>query len=98
MGEGAVLITGGAGYVGSHAVLAFREAGYAVVVLDDLSTGRRDAVPSDVDFVEGDAGDREHVGDLMRAHRIVAVAHFAGSIGVPELIVDPLTYTHELDR
>ncbi len=92
MGEGAVLITGGAGYVGSHAVLAFREAGYAVVVLDDLSTGRRDAVPSDVDFVEGDAGDREHVGDLMRAHRIMAVVHFAGSIVVPESIVDPLTY------
>ena len=92
MGEGAVLITGGAGYVGSHAVLAFREADYAVVVLDDLSTGGRDAVPSDVDFVEGDAGDREHVGDLMRAHRIMAVVHFAGSIVVPESIVDPLTY------
>ncbi len=51
-----VLITGGAGYIGSHAVLAFRDAGTPIVVLDDLSTGRRERVPGDVPFVEGDAG------------------------------------------
>ena len=55
-----VLITGGAGYIGSHAVLAFRDAGWAVVVLDDLSTGRRERVPEDVPFVEGGAGDGAH--------------------------------------
>ena len=52
-----VLVTGGAGYVGSHVVLALREAGHSVVVLDDLSTGRREAIPDGVALVEGDAGD-----------------------------------------
>lgn len=69
--RGALLVTGGAGYIGSHAVLAFREAGYPVVVLDDLSTGRRAAVPGDVPFVEGDAGDAATVSaviEIGRAH------------------------------
>ncbi len=55
----AVVVTGGAGYIGSHAALAFREAAYPVVVVDDLSTGRRDSLPEDVLFIEGDAGDAE---------------------------------------
>ena len=80
MSNEAVLITGAAGYIGSHAVLAFREAGYPVVALDDLSTGRRAAVPSDVIFVEADAGDGELIGGLLRRHEIGAVVHFAGSI------------------
>ena len=60
------LITGGAGYIGSHAILAFQDAGLPVVVLDDLSTGRRDRVSADVPFVEGDAGDATLVGEVIR--------------------------------
>lgn len=87
-----ILVTGGAGYIGSHAVLAFRDAGFRVVVLDNLSTGVRRAVPGDVLFVEGDAGDRALTEDLLRRHGIGAVVHFAGSIVVPESVSDPLKY------
>ncbi|MFQ5773871.1 MAG: UDP-glucose 4-epimerase GalE [Kiloniellaceae bacterium] len=87
-----VLITGGAGYIGSHGVLAFRAAGHPVVVLDDLSAGRRGAVPEDATFVQGDAGDHAVVGEVIRAHRIGAVVHFAGSVVVPESVADPLKY------
>ncbi|RMD61786.1 MAG: UDP-glucose 4-epimerase GalE [Alphaproteobacteria bacterium] len=87
-----VLITGGAGYIGSHAVLAFLEAGYPVVVLDDLSTGHRDAVAGTAVFVEGDAGDPHLVSDLIARHGITAVIHFAGSVVVPESVADPLKY------
>lgn len=87
-----LLITGGAGYVGSHAVLAFREAGYPVVVLDDLSTGYRSAVPDGAAFVEGDAGDPARVGAVVAEHGITTVAHFAASASVPESVADPLKY------
>lgn len=90
--DASVLITGGAGYIGSHAVLAFREAGHAVVVIDDLSTGSRDSLPGDVPFVEGCAGDRRLVGEILRRHAVTAVIHFAGSIVVPESVTDPLKY------
>ena len=63
-----VLITGGAGYIGSHALLAFREAGYDVVVIDNLSTGHSDAVPSDLPFVEGDVGDITRMRRVIQAH------------------------------
>ena len=89
-----LLITGGAGYIGSHVALAFREAGYPVIVLDDLSTGHRVAVPSDIAFVEGDAGDPGTVGGIIAKHRITAVVHLAGSTSVPESVVDPLRYYH----
>ena len=93
MGESQpTLITGGAGYIGSHAVMAFRDAGLPVVVLDDLTTGRRDRLPADVPFVEGDAGDAELAGDVIRSHGIATVVHFAGSIVVPESVTDPLKY------
>ena len=87
-----VLVTGGAGYIGSHAVLAFLEAGYRVAVVDDLSTGRRDSVPDDVPFIEGDVGDTESVGRVIREHGVGAVVHFAGSIVIPESVADPLKY------
>lgn len=87
-----VLITGGAGYIGSHAVLAFLEAGHQVVVLDDLSSGHKAAVSGDAVFVEGDAGDEALVGEIIRRHGISAAVHFAGSIVVPESLVDPLKY------
>ena len=89
-----LLVTGGAGYIGSHVVLAFREVDYPVVVLDDLSTGHRDAVPDDVAFVEGDAGCQETVSRIIADSRIAAVIHLAGSTSVPESVSDPLRYYH----
>lgn len=87
-----VLVTGGAGYIGSHTVRQLVAAGYRVVVLDDLSTGHRWAVSPQATLVVGDAGDRELVGRIMTEHSIGAVLHFAGSIVVPESVTDPLKY------
>jgi UDP-glucose 4-epimerase len=87
-----VLITGGAGYIESLAVLAFREAGYEVVVVDNLSTGQREALPADVPFVQGDAGEPETIQEIIRAHGVTGVIHFAGSLSVPESVENSLTY------
>ena len=87
-----ILVTGGAGYIGSHATLALRDAGFETVVLDDLSTGRRWLVPDGVAFIEGDVGDQALLGRVMAEHRIDAVMHFAGSIVVPESVAEPLKY------
>lgn len=92
MAKNTVLITGGAGYIGSHAVRAFQEAGYPVVVVDDLSTGNAAMVPSEVPLIEGDAGDAALVSKVLSEHGVGAVVHFAGSIVVPESVVDPLKY------
>jgi UDP-glucose 4-epimerase len=86
------LVTGGAGYIGSHMVLALLDAGWKVVVVDDLSTGRRRAVPAAAAFVEGDVGDRDTMAATLAQHRPAAVLHFAGSIVVPESVRDPLKY------
>lgn len=90
----AVLVTGGAGYIGSHAVLALLDAGWSVAVLDNLSTGFRDAVDPRAGFVEGDVGDIGLVRETLKRHRIGAIMHFAGSIIVPESVADPLKYYH----
>src|SRR5262249_9768909 len=87
-----VLVTGGAGYVGSHVVLALRGAGHSRAVLDDWSTGRREAIPDGVALVEGDAGDGGLAASLIKRHEIEAVVHFAGSIVVPESVRRPLDY------
>lgn len=87
-----LLVTGGAGYIGSHVVLALREAGWRVIVLDDLSTGRRRAIPADVPLIECDVGDRSVLASLFEKHPIRAVLHFAGSVIVPESIRQPLAY------
>jgi len=89
-----ILVTGGAGYIGSHAVLALKSAGYNVVVLDNLSTGHAWAVPDDVPLAEGDVGDGGFVTQVLREHSVDGVMHFAGSILVPESVVDPLKYYH----
>ena len=89
-----VLVTGGAGYIGSHTVLALRDAGWPVVVVDNFSTGFRFAVPDDVPVVEADIGDQTAVESAMRAHDVKAVMHFAGSIVVPESVENPLKYYH----
>ncbi|MEN9288623.1 MAG: UDP-glucose 4-epimerase [Pseudomonadota bacterium] len=87
-----ILVTGGAGYIGSHAVLALRGKGWPVVVIDNLSTGFRWAVPEDVPFVEADIGDGSAMDALLSAHNIGAIVHFAGSIIVPESVEQPLKY------
>jgi UDP-glucose 4-epimerase len=88
----AVLVTGGAGYIGGHVVLALLDAGWPVVVIDDLSTGFDWAVPAEAAFACGDIADVELVGRLIERHRIGAVMHFAGSIIVPESVAQPLRY------
>jgi len=87
-----VLVTGGAGYIGSHAVLALKDAGWPVVVIDDLSNGRREAVPDDVPFFEGSIADRRLVDRILADEKIGAIMHFAGSIVVPESVEQPLKY------
>ncbi|MCG6114940.1 MAG: UDP-glucose 4-epimerase GalE [Mesorhizobium sp.] len=88
----AVLVTGGAGYIGSHAVLALLAAGEEVIVLDRLSTGFEWAVPTGARLVIGDIGDRELVRSVIEENGIDAVLHFAGSIAIAESIADPLGY------
>lgn len=87
-----VLVTGGAGYIGSHAVLALKDSGHQPVVIDNLVTGFRWAVPDDVPFVEGNIADEELVASTLRTHGIDAIMHFAGSIIVPESVENPLKY------
>jgi UDP-glucose 4-epimerase len=87
-----LLITGGAGYIGSHAVYAFLDAGAEVVVLDDLSTGVQANLPRAAPFYQGDVGDRDLVARIVREHRIEGVLHFAGSIVVPESVANPAKY------
>ena len=87
-----VLVTGGAGYIGSHAVLALLDAGWPVVVIDNLVTGFRWAVPEGAVFAEGDIADEALVARLIGEHRIGAIMHFAGSVVVPESVEDPLKY------
>ncbi len=87
-----VLVTGGAGFIGSHMVLELLDAGEDVVVLDNLSTGFRWAVPDAAKFVEGNVGDSALLRRLLAGNGIDAIIHFAGSIVVPELIADPLGY------
>jgi UDP-glucose 4-epimerase len=87
-----VLVTGGAGYIGSHTVHALADAGESVVVLDNLSTGFVAALPKPMLPIIGDAGDQALVGSLIKAHNIDAVIHFAGSTIVPESMRDPLGY------
>ena len=84
-----VLVTGGAGYVGSHVVLALREAGYGVTVIDDLSSGRREAVPGDVPLVRADIGDGRALRSTLKEHAIGAVVHLAARVGVAESLSEP---------
>jgi UDP-glucose 4-epimerase len=87
-----VLITGGAGYIGGHTVLAFLDRGEVPVVLDDLSTGSRDTLPAEVPFFLGDVGDTAFVRQILETHKVDAILHFAAKIVVPESMTDPLGY------
>jgi UDP-glucose 4-epimerase len=88
----AILVTGGAGYIGSHTVLELLAAGEKVVVLDNLSTGFRSAVPDDVPLIQGDFGDEDLVTELLAKHDVEAIIHFAAKIVVPDSVADPLGY------
>ena len=83
---GTVLVTGGAGYIGSHAVLALRDAGRRVAVVDTLATGFRWAVPDDVPFYHGDVADGALIDRIVAEQGVTAIMHFAGSLLVPESV------------
>ncbi len=89
-----VLVTGGAGYIGSHAVLALADAGWPVAVIDNLSTGFRWAVPESVPLHIGDIEDADLLAAIIEGQGIGAVMHFAGSVVVPESVKNPLKYYH----
>jgi UDP-glucose 4-epimerase len=87
-----VLVTGGAGYIGSHTVHALAEAGESVVVIDNLSTGFSAFLPEGVPLFIGDAGDENLVEGVLAAHKVDSIIHFAGSVVVPDSMRDPLGY------
>lgn len=87
-----VLVTGGAGYIGSHMVLELLDAGEEVVVIDNLSTGFRWAVDNRATLVVGDIADNTLVKETILSHNVNAIIHFAGSVVVPDSVVDPLGY------
>lgn len=88
----AVLITGGAGYIGSHMAFALLDQGDEVVVLDNLSTGVRGQVPEAALFYEGEVADRELVARILADHGVEAVLHFAAAAVVPDSVAEPLRY------
>src|SRR5436190_13515211 len=87
-----VLVTGGAGYIGSHMVHALLAAGERAVVLDNLTTGFDWAVAKGVPLVTGETGDQPRVAALIAEHEVDAIIHFAASIVVPDSVADPLGY------
>ncbi len=87
-----VLVTGGAGYIGSHVVHGLVDQSCPVIVLDNLSSGFRDAIPSGVPLFLGDVGDEDLVSTLIAKHRVDAVMHFAASSVVPESVANPIAY------
>lgn len=87
-----ILVTGGAGYIGSHAVLALMDAGHRPFVVDSLVTGFRWAIPEGIPFYEGDIADSDLLQRIIGESRIDAIMHFAGSVVVPESVENPLKY------
>lgn len=92
LGSDTILVTGGAGYIGSHVVHALRDSSRNVVVIDNLVTGNRAAVPIGTPLYEFDAGDTEAVRKVLRDHQVGAIMHFAGSVIVPESVENPIKY------
>ena len=87
-----ILVTGGCGYIGSHMVYELTDAGHEVVVLDNLSTGFKWALPLQAKLVVGDIGDIELAQSVIARHGVTAIIHFAGSVVVPDSVADPLGY------
>jgi UDP-glucose 4-epimerase len=92
MRDGTVMVTGGAGYIGSHAVLALLDAGWRVVVVDNLVTGFDWAVDPRASLVVANVADDDKVRGAIREHGVTGIMHFAGSVVVPESVSDPLKY------
>jgi UDP-glucose 4-epimerase len=92
--QGTILVTGGAGYIGSHAVLALQQAGYDLLVLDNLANGHRELIEETLraPLIVGDTNDRELLDRLFAEHDIAAVMHFAADIAVGESVSDPAKY------
>ena len=95
MTSGRILVTGGAGYIGSHTSYACLDAGHDIVVLDDLSTGVEACIPEKATFVQGSIGDLDLVAETLKKHEISAILHFAGRIVVPESVENPIKYYKE---
>src|SRR3954452_25393740 len=93
-----VLVTGGAGYIGSHMVHALEDAGEGVVVIDNLSTGFSAFLPEGVPLFIGDAGDENPVAGVIAQHKVESIIHFAGSVVVPDSVRDPLGYYRNITR
>jgi len=89
-----ILITGGAGYIGSHAIGQFLKSGYQAIVYDNLSTGFREAIPTGVTFVKGDVLDTTFLAACLKEHKIEVVIHFAAKLIVPESVANPVMYYH----
>lgn len=87
-----VLVTGGAGYIGSHTVTALLKMNYQVVVVDNLSTGFRESFPAAVEFELGDIRDSQFLVSVIRKHKITSIIHFAAKLVVPESVVKPIEY------
>lgn len=87
-----VLVTGGAGYIGGHTVLALLDRGFEPIILDDLSAGVGSLVPRNVRLVVGDVGDGKLVADMLTSNRIDTILHFAGKVDVAESVINPLDY------
>lgn len=87
-----ILVTGGAGYIGSHVLYELLDRGYSVVVLDNLVTGFRHGVPEGIPFVVGDVGDKPLLAKVLAEHRVQAVMHFAASSIVPDSMINPVQY------
>lgn len=87
-----ILVTGGAGYIGSHVVIELLQRGEDVVVIDNLSTGFADAISAPANFIKGDTGDQAFVQNVIKSHRVTEVLHFAASTSVPGSIAAPVEY------
>src|SRR5258708_38205355 len=87
-----ILVTGGTGYIGSHMVHALADAGESVVVIDDLSTGFRSALPKSIPLFVGDVGNETLLEETLTTHGVTEIIHFAASIVVPDSVRDPLGY------
>ncbi|BAT59659.1 UDP-glucose 4-epimerase [Variibacter gotjawalensis] len=87
-----ILVTGGAGYIGSHMVLALRDAGEDVVVLDNLSTGVKSVIPEGVPLYVGDTGNETLTASILKWHKVDTIIHFAASVVVPDSVSNPLGY------
>ena len=87
-----ILVTGGAGYIGSHMVRVLSQNGYSPIVFDNLSTGHREFVPATVAFIEGDLRNTSELAGVFRKHQITGVLHFAATLVVPESVTNPIKY------